>query len=54
MERFFDVKIEYQEITQEEFKDSIKEYKSKLEQLEKESNNLFSDIIKSLEELKYE
>lgn len=52
--QYFDVKIEYQEITQEEFKDSIKEYKSKLEQLEKESNNLFSDIIKSLEELKYE
>ena len=52
--QYFDVKIEYQEITQEEFNNSIKEYKSKLEQLEKESNNLFSDIIKSLEELKYE
>ena len=52
--QYFDVKIEYKEITQEEFNNSIKEYKFKLEQLEKESNNLYSNIIKSLEDLKYE
>ena len=52
--QYFDVKIEYQEITQEEFNNSIKEYKSKLTQLEKESNILFSNIMKSLEELNYE
>ena len=52
--QYFDVKIDYKEITQEEFNNSIKEYKSKLEQLEKESNNLYSNIIKSLEDLKYE
>ena len=52
--QYFDVKIDYKEITKEEFNNSIKEYKFKLEQLEKESNNLYSNIIKSLEDLKYE
>ena len=52
--QYFEIKIEYKEITKEEFNQQIKEYKSKLEYLEKENITISSNIIKSLEGLKYE
>lgn len=52
--QYFKVKIEYVELTQEEFKSKIKEFSSNLDKYFSESRTLESEIKQRLEELKYE
>ena len=52
--QYFDVKIEYIELTPEEFTNKMNTYKANLDALFAESKNLEDEIKKSLEELKYE
>ena len=52
--QYFDVKIEYSEITLEEFVDKIDSYKKNLDSLFVESNNLEAEIKKQLEKMNYE
>lgn len=52
--QYFEIKVEYTEITKEDFNKQIYEYKSKIQKLEKESINISNNIINTLEELKYE
>ena len=52
--QYFEIKIEYVELTQEEFNQKIAAYTSKLDELFKEGNSLEAEIKKSLGELKYE
>ena len=52
--QYFEIKIEYVELTQEEFNQKIADYSSKLDELFKEGNSLEAEIKKSLGELKYE
>lgn len=52
--QYFPVKIEYIELTQNEFEDKMKKYQGKLNNLFAESNQLEKDIKKQLENLKYE
>jgi type I restriction enzyme M protein len=51
--QYFDVKIEYVDITQEKFDDQIKSYKEGLSNLFKESKSLEEKIKKELEGIKY-
>ncbi len=52
--QYFKVKIEYVELTQEEFKNKIKKLSSNLDKYFSESKTLESEIKQRLEELKYE
>ena len=52
--QYFDVKIEYIEITQEEFEAKMASYKAELTKMFAESEKLSKDILKSLDGLKYE
>lgn len=52
--QYFDVKIEYSELTSEEFKQKIDEYKKNLNELFEESKKLEEEILKSLDGIKYE
>lgn len=52
--QFFEVKIEYVELTPEEFEAKMNEYKNNLAELFAEGSKLEKDIQKSLEGLKYE
>lgn len=52
--QYFDVKIEYVEMTKEEFEEKIKEHKQTLNSLFKEGDELNKKIIESLDSLKYE
>jgi type I restriction enzyme M protein len=52
--QYFDIKIEYSDITQQEFINRIEGYKQNLEKYFAESKKLEADIIKQLGELKYE
>ncbi|MBM7871383.1 type I restriction enzyme M protein [Clostridium pascui] len=52
--QYFDVKIEYVEITQEEFENKVSEIKDNLRKYFAESNLLEEEILNGLEELKYE
>jgi len=52
--QYFDVKIEYTDITQQEFDEKMNEYKSNLDELFGESKDLEKDIKKQLARLKYE
>ena len=52
--QYFDVKIEYVEITQEEFERKINSYKEELNKLFKESEEISKEILKNLDGLKYE
>ena len=52
--QFFDIKIDYVEITSEEFNTKISEYNNKLEGLFLENNALEKDIKQQLETLRYE
>lgn len=52
--QYFDVKIEYVEMTREEFEEKIKERKQTLNALFKEGKELNKKIIESLDSLKYE
>ena len=52
--QYFDVKIEYTDISPEQFENKIDYYKKKLNLLFEESRNLENEIKKQLNELKYE
>ena len=52
--QYFDVKIEYVDITKEEFEEKMNEYKSNLKEYFKQSHELEEEIQKQLELLKYE
>lgn len=52
--QYFDVKIEYVELTPEEFEEKMNEYKTELMNYFEESKKLEEEILKSLEGLKYE
>lgn len=52
--QYFDVKIEYVELTQEEFDAKMAEFKSELQSFFDEGNALQAEIMKQLDEVKYE
>ncbi len=52
--QFFDIKIEYVDMTPEEFGEKMKGFKDSLKQHFDESSSLEAQIIKQIEELKYE
>ena len=52
--QYFDVKIEYTDITAEEFENKMKNYKENLNSLFEESKTLETEIKKQLDNLKYE
>lgn len=52
--QYFDIKIEYVDITSEEFEKRMKEHKENLKQYFKQSHELEKEIEKQLEKLKYE
>ena len=52
--QYFKVKIEYIELTQEEFKNKLKEFSNNLDKYFSESKTVESEIKQRLEELKYE
>ena len=52
--QFFDVKIEYTDITYEEFEEKMNGFKKNLDSLFAESRNLEAEIKKQLGGLKYE
>lgn len=52
--QYFDVKIEYVELTQEEFEANMAEFKSELQSLFDEGNALQAEIMKQLGKVKYE
>ena len=52
--QYFDVKIEYVELTPEEFQKKIEEYKATLNGLFKEGKELEEQIKEQLEGLKYD
>ena len=52
--QYFEVKIEYVELSEEEFKQRMLEYNTRLKQLFSEGKTLEKEIKERLEELKYE
>lgn len=50
--QYFDIKIEYIEITEEEFQKRMNDYRSKLQELFAESHQLEAEIIQQLKNLK--
>ena len=52
--QYFEIKVEYKDITAEEFNEQINEYKNKIKELTKNSNDIFDEILNNLEGLKYE
>lgn len=52
--QYFDVKIEYVELTQEEFNSKMSEYAASLRNFFEEGNALQGEIMKQLEKVKYE
>lgn len=52
--QYFEVKIEYVELTQDEFKEKMDGIQSNLKEYFKTGQDLENDILKSLEELSYE
>lgn len=52
--QYFDVKIEYVELTQEEFEAKMTEFKSELQSLFDEGNALQAEIIRQLGKVQYE
>lgn len=52
--QYFDIKIEYIDITPEEFKGKLKDYEGILGSLFSQSKSLEADILRGLESLKYE
>lgn len=52
--QYFDIKIEYIEITADEFKHKMESHKKSLKELFAESSSLEAEILKNLEGLKYE
>lgn len=51
--QYFDIKIEYVDITAEEFEQRMNGYRSKLTELFNESHRLESEILKQLDTLKF-
>ncbi len=52
--QYFDVKIEYVELTPEEFKTKMDEYQAELDSYFKESEKLQNEIMEQLKKVKYE
>lgn len=52
--QYFDVKIEYVELTQEEFNEKMNIYQNQLQEYFLESNRLQKEIIEKLKKVKYE
>ena len=52
--QYFDVKIEYVELTQEEFQAKIDEYQAKLQEYFDEGDKLKTEIMEQLKKVKYE
>lgn len=52
--QYFDVKLDYVELTQEEFEAKMNEYQTKLQELFSESNKLQTEILEQLKKVKYE
>jgi type I restriction enzyme M protein len=52
--QYFDAKIEYTELTQEEFKEKIKSFKTKLATLYAEGKSLETEVSRQLGEIYYE
>lgn len=52
--QYFDVKIQYVELTQEEFQEKMNEYQVKLQEYFAEGDKLKSEIIEQLKKVKYE
>ena len=52
--QYFDVKIEYFELTQEEFNEKMNTYQNQLQEYFLESNRLQKEIIEKLKKVKYE
>lgn len=52
--QYFDVKIEYVELTQEEFNNQMKKFQCTLQSLFLEDNKLQTDILEQLKKVKYE
>ncbi|WP_300369707.1 N-6 DNA methylase, partial [Brachyspira sp.] len=52
--QYFDIEIEYVDITEDEFKEKMENYTNILNTLNKEKDNLNSIIINNLRELQYE
>lgn len=52
--QYFDIKIDYVKLTQEEFQAKMDEYQTKLENLFEEGNKLQKEIIRQLGKIKYE
>lgn len=52
--QYFDVKIEYVELTQDEFNAKMAEYTANLQALFAESNELQAEIVEQLKKVKYE
>lgn len=52
--QYFDVKIEYVELTQEEFAEKMNSYTSELENLFDEGNKLQKEIMEQLKKVRYE
>lgn len=52
--QYFDVKIDYVELTQDEFNQKMSEYQLKLQEYFEEGNKLQKEIIEQLKKVKYE
>ena len=52
--QYFEVKIEYVELTQEEFQEKMNSYTEKLTELFAEGNALQAEILEQLKKVKYE
>ena len=52
--QYFDVKIDYVELTQEEFQAKMDEYQAKLKEYFAEGDKLKAEIMKQLKKVKYE
>lgn len=52
--QYFEIKVEYCELTQNEFKDKMKQYKEKLDNYFQLNKKLEKDVIKNFETIKYE
>lgn len=52
--QYFDVKIQYVELTQEEFQEKMNEYQAKLQEYFAEGDKLKSEIMEQLKKVKYD
>jgi type I restriction enzyme M protein len=51
--QYFDIKIEYVDITEEEFNSRMSQHQQNLQQMFEESHNLEDDIMEQLKKLKF-